>query len=819
MKSINQQPSYIFWHFIAVPKQILKIWINFSIFFYHYFSIGILLKTLFLPWKRVYRVKQSLGISIQEISDRLSYNLISRCLGFLIRSSTISFGLIIIIINFLVFLNLFFVWLIIPILTFPLYFLKFISTFHHKISRNSHPQKISETILSSNFGIFIISRCGLSIDLIKQIISNYLSKIPLENIYNYLVPEDLFLFIYQNDQDLKSYLFSLEIEEPDLIRCINWFKLNSTSQYQKNCFWDLEYLLRIPSIGKNWASGFTPNTDDFTTDFSTIKVPFGNFVGRQKEINSIERILSKKSENSVLLVGQTGVGKHPLLIHLAHEISKGSVLPNIEGKRLLSLEMEKLFKQYSNISDYKSTLTQILTEADSAGNIVLVIDEFDRYISSNSDRIDISDIVYHILTKNNLQIIAMTTPEAYYKYFQNNNTLNPLFETVEIKPLTKADAYNVIFSIIFFFETKKIKFQYQAIKTIIECSDRYIKSIPYPEKAISLIDGIASEITNKFHDYHLISKEDAQKIIEEKIKIPLKTSVDNKQILLDLENKLHQKIIGQDEAVKNLASAIRRSATDVNTKSDKPIGSFLFLGPTGVGKTETAKAIASIFFSNSGSIIRFDMSEYQDSNSIKQFLGDFQSGKIGTFVQLISDQPYSVILLDEFEKANPNLINIFLTAFDEGYVTDAFGKKVYLSNNIIIATSNAGAQYIHESVKQGIAGDSLKQKIIEYVFSQHIFSPELINRFDAVIIYLPLTNEQAGQVLDLYLQNFNQKLMQEHGIIANISPDTKIKILSNGFDQSYGGRAIARAVQTYVEDPLALKILNGEIKRGESVII
>jgi len=807
--------SYVAWHYGTGLQGVIRLWKNFLEFVYHYFSIPTLLATLLTPFKRIYKVKQGLGFSFQEWVDRTTYNLLSCVMGAIIRCAVITAGMVcVVFVGLAGFLGIC-VWFIGIGLTIPLYFAFRPKRYIYAAREFGQPSAVLARIFQTPWGIFLLRRTGIGLP--ELIVACGTGK-PLAFSQDLEGNEQAFLAIFDHCKPLEDYLFKRTITRDDILWISAWHARVEAIDYRRRAFWERDYLLHIPSIGKTWTYGYTPTIDTFTQDFADEPIPFDQFVGREQELEAIERYLSQKMRNNVALVGETGVGKHPLLISLAHQMKEGRVYPGIEGKRMLCLNLERLFGADVDALQRKATLTSVLDEGSAAGNIILVIDEFDRFIGVGQDRIDMSDVFYHHLTGGRLHMIVLLSPGAYHQYFKSNTTLADVFEIVEIKPVNREEAMMILSTLLPTFEGESVFVLYQGLRQLVDQTDRLMKDVPFPEKAITTMDGIVTKMKNRGQS-GLVGPDEVNEYIEGQTHIPIGVSRNEGKILLTLENTLKKQIIGQEEAVAEVAQALRRVRADVSARKDKPIGSFLFLGPTGVGKTETAKAIACTFFGGTANLIRFDMSEFKEDAAIPQFLGDFASGKVGMLNRELTDHPYGVVLLDEFEKAHKDILNLFLTALDEGYVTDAFSKKVYLTNAIVIATSNAGAEYIRERVLAGITSKDLQKDVVEYVQKEGIFAPELINRFDAVVVYHPLSQEDIQNIFALSLCALTGQVYAKHGVRLSITDQTKEKVITEGFNRESGGRALARAIQRYIEDPLAQKILKNEVPRGGGVEI
>ena len=752
---------------------------------------------------------------MNEFATRLSFNIISRIIGLIIRLNTIVLFLISELLVIIGFPPLIILWLI----PFPLTPLYYLTRPQPQTAPTITPgtkvlaREFLTRIVTTAFGKFMCNRLNLDPHTLIEVIEPSLTL---------RVPKDYSPLLIPESRKLQDYLFNHGITRDDLSAVKDWFDRLEKERKVGSQFWELDNLLRIPSIGKTWAYGFTPNLDRFVTDLLGQNVNEAQFIGRSIELRTLEETLSRAHGANVLLVGEPGIGRHTILRHLAHLSYEGRTLPTIEGKRFLRLDMERVFDNTTDLSGRKAALSTLCNEAQRAGNIVLIIDDFDRFVSSRQDRMDMSDVLSHVIESKNIHIVGILTPGNFSQFVQPQQSLMEQFDVITIHEPGRDEMMKILESLSLMFEKKGVVFTFPALQSIITLSDRYIKETPFPQKAIDVMDKATSHFGST-DSPHIITPLEIESIIGEIAKTPITITGNEKELLLNLENHIHTRIINQKPAVTALAQALRRGRANVGTRKEKPFGVFLFLGPTGVGKTETAKALAQHFFGAENRMIRFDMSEFQESDSLVRFLGDFKTNTQGVFATQLRQNPFAVLLLDEFEKANRSLLNLFLSGFDEGSMTDAFGKKIYLTNTIIIATTNAGSEFIREFLKKNMsepkAGTNLKTDLLEHVQREHIFSPELLNRFDDTIVFTPLNQQNTLDILTLRITSITQKLLDERGITLTVSPQTKEKILTEGFSVDFGGRALNRALQTYLENPLSESILREEIKRGETISI
>jgi len=446
------------------------------------------------------------------------------------------------------------------------------------------------------------------------------------------------------------------------------------------------------------------------------------------------------------------------------------------------------------IKDNENYFEELLKEAETAKNIILFIDNFEKYL-------DLITSLEKYVKSNKLQIIAETTPFFYQKFIFPNEKANRLFEKIDVYEISKNQALEVVLEKFIDFENyHHVYLSYETILEIIDKSQFYITHIPFPEKAIDLLDSTCVYVKQKNKDKKTIPQvlpEDINQILTEKTHIPTTINSQLKEKLLNLETLLKSEIFDQDQAINKLSSSLRRSFLLIS-KRKKPLASFLFLGPTGVGKTQTAKAIAKVFFANKNQkeekyLIRFDMSNYQSKYDIPKLIGDINNNDPGLLTSAIREQPYGVLLLDELEKADKNLLNIFLTVIDEGYFTDGYGHHVDCKNLVIIATSNA------KSINE--------------------FSPEFINRFDGVITFSHLTVNTLKLIADKVLKQLSFDLYQLYKVKVKFKNETINELINKGYHPQYGARNLERVIKDEIEDKIAKMILSDKIKEEELIII
>lgn len=609
-------------------------------------------------------------------------------------------------------------------------------------------------------------------------------------------------------------LFNKKLKEEDILNIAYWtrndFPDEENPKPRRVHFWG-------EGIGEDWVFGWTPEARKYVLDLTDQAVAQNPvLVGRNKEYQEAVELLSKSEKNNVLLVGEPGSGKTTLIQKIAFDSFIGSLKGNLYHRRFFELLAGSLLAGVNNQGDLEARLEEVLTELAHSGNIILFVPEIQNILGSTSYNLDLSGALLPYMQTGSMRIIATATVQEYKSIIEAKHTFLDFFGVRKLEEPSIPEAIQMLLEKAHVIETKNnVNITYKAIVTAVTLSKKFIQDRFLPGAAVVLLDDVASRVV--IQKRKQVEEEDVLKLVEERAKIALSSpTTEEKELLLHLEDKLHERVIDQQEAISAISESLRRVRSGL-TNNDKPI-SFLFLGPTGVGKTETAKALASLYFGGEDKIIRLDMSEYGEENGLERLLGS-SMGNGGELIDKTRDHPFSLVLLDEFEKANQKILDVFLQVLDDGRLTDNRGKTVSFGSSIIIATSNAGAEFIREEIQKGSAVDkSFQQRLMDVLQKKAIFKPELLNRFDGVIVFKPLGENEAREITKLMLKGVSKKLL-EQDINISFSDSVVGKIVKEGIDPQFGARPLSRFIQDNIEDLLAQKILKGEFQRGNNLTV
>ena len=559
---------------------------------------------------------------------------------------------------------------------------------------------------------------------------------------------------------------------------------------------------------------------------------FDTIIGRDKEIDRLIEILCRKTKNNPVLIGEAGVGKTAVVEGLAQKMISGSVPEEIKGKIIYSLDVAGLISGTKYRGALEEKLKNVINIILQNKNIILFIDEIHTLGQAGTSKGEISpaDVLKPYLARGEIQTIGATTTEEYRKFIEKDKALERRFQPITVDAPTEETTIEILKSLKPGFEVfHKVKISEEAINSAVSLSVRYITNRNLPDKAIDLIDEASSKvkINNKQEgeERPSITEDDIAKVVSSWTGIPVtKLTETEKDKLSNLEEILHKKIIGQDEAVNSVAKAIRRARVGLKENS-RPIGSFFFLGPTGVGKTELSKALAEVMFDDKNAMIRIDMSEYMESHSVSKLIGSppgyvgFEEG--GQLTEKVRKKPYSVILFDEMEKAHPDIMNLMLQILDDGRLTDAQGRLVNFQNTIIIMTSNCGVSELLKNnsfILNNTEEDFEKQK--QYLLNslKKKFEPEFLNRVDVITVFKPLSKNQLAYIAKNLIVNLSDRLHKK-GLNIKLTENAVKYLIDKGLNIEYGARPLRRIIEQEIEDPIAEALITGNLSNNDTIVV
>lgn len=680
---------------------------------------------------------------------------------------------------------------------------------------------------SDNFlGKQILLRLGISNTAVREFLNKPRQTVAADALLvstrtnSFVSLSDIVVALFSADQEAALFLASQSASAGAAAGAAAWVERGLVNMRRGRRSWGRERLGRVQGVGKDWAYGSAWRLSRYGREVgdvpafarvSSAEVLLAGNAGEQ-----VEAVLSRNREANALLVGDAGSPREAAVAFIRARIQEGSVLPQLEHKRLVVFDTDAFIAETKTKITFESELQRLFGEIEKAGNLIVVLTDFPAFLESAALLgSDAGRLLDDFLASPNIQLIALAETGGFHRTIEPNAEMMKRFERIlvpapneqTILPYLEDEAARIE-------ARSRLFFTFPAVEAAVKASARYFMGESLLDKAIDVLYEAASNVKKAKRVAVLPS--DILSVIEKRTGVPVGAlSETERATLLALEGTLRTRVVGQDEALGAVAGALRRARSGI-ANPNRPFGSFLFLGPTGVGKTETAKALASSFFGSEDATHRLDLSEYRTADSMERLIGSFAAGKLGTLSSLLREKPYGVLLLDEFEKTTVEVRHLFLQVLDEGFFTDAAGKRVNCRNLLIIATSNAGSDLIWNAVRQGNDLSDEKKRIVDALVERGAFTPELLNRFDGVILFQPLTGKNLRTVAELMLQKLAKRLV-ERGV--SFTPTQRLVdfVASAGADPQFGARAMQRAVTDTVERAIADKILKGDIRPGSRV--
>lgn len=614
-------------------------------------------------------------------------------------------------------------------------------------------------------------------------------------------------------ENYNFYLAQLQLDGDDVIAGLKW---------QTHISHVLEHIQEKKSsggLGRDLSFGWAPQLNrvgiNITESISRGGILRREIEGHEEVLNQMMHVLAQSGRRNATLVGEVGVGKTTLVYALAQKLISASkaISPELRYRQIIELDASTLISRAKGRGELENLLIRLFNEAIHAKNIILFLDEAQLFLQDGTGSVDLSSILLPVLEGGALQIVLAISDQQWLRLSQTNPSLAQLMNRVVVSPLDQNDTMLVMEDQILLLEGRNpVVYMHQSLTQAYKLADRFIRDQAFPGKAIRLLEAAAGFAEQK----HFITEKSVQQAVEKSfdVKVQTASSSEERDTLLNLEGRIHERMINQTHAVQVVSDALRRARAGVSNQN-KPIGTFLFLGPTGVGKTELSKALAAVYFGGEDRLIRVDLNEYSQASDVTRLL-EIGSENTNSLTAQISKQPFSVVLLDEIEKAHPNVLNVLLQLLDEGMLRDSQNKPVSFRDAIVIATSNAGADKIREHIAVGEQLEQFEGSFIDGLIDSNVFRPEFINRFDETVLFRPLSINELKQVVDLILIGINKTLAAQK-VSVQLTDAAKGFLAETGYDPRLGARPLRRVTQRSIENIMAQKLLSGSVQPGTVV--
>lgn len=693
-----------------------------------------------------------------------------------------------------------------------------------KLSKNPTSEQIAKIVLESSGGKFIVARFGLGKTTIES-----LAQIPQNS------PEQIFQAALQIQQKLETKTVSGSVLALAIIRNFPNFE-NLLAQFyidfedlERGVLWhdhifSLINQSKIPiktgGIARDWSFGYTPTLNRFgtniTSQVSNNILMSSNLEQHKDLVSKMVEQFSGNGKQNIALIGIDGVGKTTVVNSFAAKIANGSekIPSNLRYRQVISLDASSLIAAAPGRGEIENLLNYILNEAYAAKNIIICLDNAQLFFEDGVGSVDVSNLLLPIIQAGALRMILTLDEQRFLQISAKNPALAQAMNRLQVKPANYDETLAVMQDKLLVFEHQNgVFYQFQALKEAFRLSERYIFDLEMPGRAVRLL-----EMSAGFADNKIVTASSVGRAVEQTMNVKIATADidEEKETLLNLENLLHARMVGQEKAVSAVANALRRARTGVRNQN-RPIGTFLFLGPTGVGKTELSKALSEVYFNGENNIVRLDLNEFVNLEDVSRLIADGARDSSSLTAQMMK-KPFSVVLLDEIEKAHPNVLTALLQVLDEGILRDEKNREVSFRDAIIIATSNAGAERIQELISRGYDSSSAEEVIVNDLIASHEFRPEFLNRFDEIVVFEPLTKKNLLQIIDLMVAGVNKTLAGQK-ITVSVSPEAKLLLAEMGYDPKLGARPMRRVIQRVVENTIARKMLSGEAQAGANIEI
>lgn len=691
-----------------------------------------------------------------------------------------------------------------------------------RLSKNPTPKEIATIIGALPGGYFFAARFGIGAKFLQEIAS------PNQSDMDVLIDEATNLYKLTNSKNIsdvvlivalircsgnyQAMLNHLQLDGDDLIKGVEWYN------YLRLLIEQHRQPKRTGGIARDWSFGWTPLLDRFgvnvSDQISLHNTPLIQLAAHKESVDYLVDIFSKKGRQNAALVGPLGVGKTEIVTAFASKLMDASskIAKDLKFRQVFILDASALIAAAPDRGGLENLVPRILSEAYNAKNIIICLDNAELFFEDGIGSVDISNVLIPILNAGNLRMILTMDEQQYLKISQRNPELAKSINRISVEAASKDETIAVMQDKIIVIEFQnQVTFMYQAIQEAYRLGDRYIYDIAMPGRALRMLESAA-----QFSENGLVTAESVRRAVEKTmdIKVGVAKNIDEKDKLLNLENLIHERMVNQSRAVEVVSDSIRRARAGVRNQ-EKPIGTFLFLGPTGVGKTELAKSLAAVYFGGEDNIIRLDMNEYVRNSDVSRLIAD-GSNNPNSLTASVMKQPFSVVLLDEIEKAHPSVLSTLLQMLDEGILRDEKNREVNFKDTIVIATSNAGADRIREHIERGYELSQFENKFTDELISSGQFKPEFLNRFDEIVVFRPLNKEELIKVVDLILLGVN-KTLELQKISVELDDGAKKYLVEVGYDPRLGARPMRRVVQRAVESTVAKMVLSESTGPGSKI--
>lgn len=693
-----------------------------------------------------------------------------------------------------------------------------------RLSKNPTPREVAVIIGQISGGRFFAVRFGISASFLIEIASD--DKNDMQMIWQKawdimsttanrnMSAAVLLLAIIECGSNHKNLLNHLQLDEDDLISGIKWY----------NHLRDLIERHRLPKktggVARDWSFGWTPLLNRFgqnvSTQIGTYGVSLLKLVAHDNSLDQLVEIFSKKGRQNAVLVGPSGVGKTEIVTAFASKLLDASAnLPSeLKFRQVFILDASSLIAAAPGRGGLEQLVPRILSEAYNAKNIIICLDNAQLFFEEGVGSVDISNVLMPIIQAGNLRMILTMDEQRYLKIAQRNPELVNVLNRINVAPATREETIAVMQdqSVVLEFQNH-VTYMYQALMEVYRLSDRYVHGLAMPGKALSLMESAAH-----FSENGMVTAESVRQAIEKtlNIKVSNVSDTDEREKLLNMEALIHKRMVNQEKAVRVVSDALRRARTGVRNQQ-RPVGTFLFLGPSGVGKTELSKALADVYYGGEDRMIRLDMNEYVSSGDVNRLIAS-GSENPSSLVAKVMKQPFSVVLLDEIEKAHPDVLSTLLQMLDEGILRDVENREISFRDAIVIATSNAGADRLREYIDRGYDVEKIQDQFIDGLIKDKQFLPEFLNRFDEIVLFRPLNNGELLKVVDLILDLVNKTLAIQK-VEVSVADDAKKYLVEAGYDSKMGARPMRRVIQKAVENTVARRLLSGDVGPGSVISI